>query len=382
MKLLSIVGARPNFMKIAPLAAAVATHNRQSPGAPVQHVLVHSGQHYDPTLSSRFFEELGIPDPDYHLDVGSGSHAYQVGMTMIGFEKVLLKEQPDWVIVVGDVNAACACSLTAKKHQFRVVHIEAGLRSNDWSMPEEINRVVTDRVSDLLFTTCKFANANLALEAVAPERVALVGNIMIDTLEAHRAKAASRDRQEILRANRPSDMQSFPHLPLVPDGFGVLTLHRPSNVDELATLSQNVELIRQLAERLPIVFPVHPRTMGRLKEFGLWSRLVSSSGVLIVEPLGYIDLLTLTMSARLFLTDSGGIQEECCVLGTPCLTLRVNTERPATLAEHGGTNFLVGTDPERIKEAFDRALSIRRSPSRPPLWDGHTATRILARLLE
>ena len=190
MKLLSVVGARPNFMKIAPLVAEVAEHNRQHPDAPVQHVLVHSGQHYDPMLSSDFFEELGIPSPDYHLDVGSGSHAYQVGMTMIGFEKVLLEEKPDWVIVVGDVNATCACSLTAKKHQFRVAHIEAGLRSNDWSMPEEINRVVTDRLSDLLFTTCRFADANLTLEGVVPEKIARVGNIMIDTLESQRAQAA------------------------------------------------------------------------------------------------------------------------------------------------------------------------------------------------
>jgi UDP-N-acetylglucosamine 2-epimerase (non-hydrolysing) len=300
---------------------------------------------------------------------------------MIEFERVLLKEKPDWVIVVGDVNATCACALTAKKHQFRVAHIEAGLRSNDWSMPEEINRVVTDRLSDLLFTTCRFANANLAQECVPSERVALVGNIMIDTLEAQRAPAAARDPEEILRLNRPSDVPILPRAPLERDGFGVLTLHRPSNVDEPATLARNLELMFQLAERLPIVFPVHPRTMERFKEYGLWSRLASSSRILVVQPLGYLDMLALTMSARLVLTDSGGIQEECCVLGTPCLTLRANTERPATLAENGGTNHLVGTDPKRVQEAFDRVLPMPRHPWRPPLWDGRTAGRIFSRLL-
>ena len=380
MKLLSVVGARPNFMKIAPLAAAVAAHNRQHPDAPVRHVLVHSGQHYDPALSGRFFEELGIPDPDYHLDVGSGSHAYQVGTTMIEFEKVLLREVPDWVIVVGDVNATCACSITAKKHQFRVAHIEAGLRSNDWSMPEEINRVVTDRLSDLLFTTCRFANANLALEGVPAGRIALVGNIMIDTLEAHRALAADRDPADILLANRPVELPMQAHAPLDQNGFGVLTLHRPSNVDDRATLTQNFELILELAEALPIIFPAHPRTVGRFKEFGLWERLTSSPRIVVVEPLAYLDLLALTTVARVVLTDSGGIQEECCVVGTPCLTLRANTERPATLDENGGTNHLVGTEPQRVKEVFYCVLNRPRNPYRPPLWDGHTAQRILAQL--
>ena len=367
-------------MKIAPLVAAVAEQNRRNPGKTVQHILVHTGQHYDPMLSDRFFHELRIPDPDYHLDIGSGSHAYQVGTTMISFEPVLLKEKPDWVIVVGDVNATCACSLTAKKHQFRVAHIEAGLRSNDWSMPEEVNRVVTDRLSDLLFTTCRFANDNLAREGVPTEKIALVGNIMIDTLEGQRVQAMTRSPREILRANWPTD------LPLSQDafdqaGFGMLTLHRPSNVDDPVTLERNLTLIEELAGELPIIFPVHPRTMGRFKEFGLWSRLSSNPRVIVVQPLGYQDLLALTISAQVFLTDSGGIQEECCVVGTPCLTLRANTERPATLAENGGTNHLVGADPVRVKEAFYRVLQKPRDPYRPPLWDGHTAKRILERLL-
>ena len=383
MKLLSVVGARPNFMKIAPFVAAINVHNRLHPDNPVQNILVHSGQHYDPTLSSRFFEELGIPNPDHHLNVGSGSHAYQVGTTMIEFERVLLSEKPDWVIVVGDVNAACACALTAKKHQVRVAHIESGLRSNDWAMPEEINRVVTDRISDLLFTTCRFANANLVQEGIAGARIALVGNIMIDTLEAHRERAGARDPNEILAANRSPEIAALAREPLTREGFGVLTLHRPSNVDESSTLVGYLDLMLELAEKLPIIFPIHPRTKARFKEFGLWSRLTSSSQIMVLEPLGYLDLLTLTMSARLFMTDSGGIQEECCVVGTPCLTLRANTERPATLVENGGTNYLVGSEPGRIRDTFGRVLALPRGDAlRPPLWDGKTASRILAHLVD
>ncbi|MEO8385758.1 MAG: UDP-N-acetylglucosamine 2-epimerase (non-hydrolyzing) [Betaproteobacteria bacterium] len=369
-------------MKIAPLSAAVAAHNRNRPGAPIRHVLVHSGQHYDPTLSSRFFRELGIPIPDYHLEVGSGSHAYQVGMTMIGFEKVLLVERPDWVIVVGDVNATSACSITAKKHQFRVAHIEAGLRSNDWSMPEEVNRVVTDRLSDVLFTTCRFANANLAREGVPSHKIAMVGNIMIDTLESQRAVAALRAPEEIVRMNRPTELAKISHTPLHQNEFCVLTLHRPSNVDDLVTLTRNFELFHELSETIPIVFPIHPRTAGRFKEFGLWTRLISSPRIIVVDPLGYLDLLALTIAARVFLTDSGGIQEECCVIGTPCLTLRANTERPATLVENGGTNHLVGTDPLKVKSAFRLVLQSSCNPHRPHLWDGQTATRILEQLLQ
>ncbi len=381
MKLLSVVGARPNFMKIAPLVVAVAEHNRRAPGNAVRHVLVHSGQHYDPSLSAQFFQELGIPEPDHHLGVGSGSHAFQVGTTMIEFERVLLEERPDWVIVAGDVNATCACALTAKKHEFRVAHIEAGLRSNDWSMPEEINRVVTDRLSDLLFTTCRFANENLAREGVPGERVAFVGNIMIDTLEAQRERAAARDPREVVRASRGSDLPPLPPVSMGAGDFGVLTLHRPSNVDDAPRLRRMLEQMAALAERTPIVFPVHPRTVGRLKEFGLWERLSQNPRLVVVRPLGYLDFLSLTMSARLVMTDSGGIQEECCVLGTPCLTLRDNTERPATLVENGGTNRLVGTDPGKVAEAFDVVSSLPRRPSRPPLWDGRAAERIVARLV-
>ena len=380
MKLLSIVGARPNFMKIAPLSAAVRAHNARHPAQMVKHVLVHSGQHYDPGLSSRFFEELGIPSPDHHLGVGSGTHAYQVGTTMIEFEKVLLAEKPDWVIVVGDVNATCACSLTAKKHQFKVAHIEAGLRSNDWSMPEEINRVVTDRLSDLLFTTCQFANRNLAAEGVAPEKIALVGNIMIDTLEQQRVLASNRRPEAIAIANR-LDADDTLYAPDFRNGYAVLTLHRPSNVDQRETLHRNVDMILNLAKRIPFLFPVHPRTLGRLKEFGCWEKLASSPNMHLLHPLGYLDMLALTLSASVVLTDSGGIQEECCVAGTPCLTLRENTERPATLVENGGTNHLVGTERDAVIRGFEQALIEPRSERRPALWDGKTAERILARLL-
>ena len=382
MKLLSVVGARPNFMKIAPLAHAVAAHNARGTGRRVEHVLVHTGQHYDPTLSERFFRELEIPAPDHHLEVGSGTHAYQVGMTMIGFEPVMLAEAPDWVVVVGDVNATASCALTAKKHQFRVCHVEAGLRSFDETMPEEINRIVTDRLSDLLLTTCGFADANLAKEGVAPERIVRVGNIMIDTLEHQRRLAADRDPRDVLRRSRPAALPPSPLDPLDPDGFGVLTLHRPSNVDDPATLRRNVDLVLELSETVPLIFPVHPRTAARFREFGLAERLARHPRLALVDPLGYVDLLALTSTARVVLTDSGGIQEECCVLGTPCLTLRANTERPATLAENGGTNHLVGTDPATVRAAFHRVLGQARRPSRPPLWDGHTAERILAALLE
>ena len=382
MKLMSIVGARPNFMKIAPFIAAIREHNTRHPEQKVEHVLVHTGQHYDPMLSDRFFQELGVPAPDHHLSVGSGSHGYQIGTTMIAFEKVLLQERPDWVIVVGDVNAVCACSIIAKKHHFKVALIEAGLRSNDWAMPEEINRVVADRLSDLLFTTCQFADENLKHEGVHPKNVVRVGNIMIDTLDSQRPKSGARQPEDVVAANRFAEQTAVPSPALGTEGFGVLTLHRPSNVDDPASLLRLIELLEEFARRLPIVFPVHPRTAGRLREFGLWTRLTAGSRLILCQPLGYIDLLALTMAARVVLTDSGGIQEECCVVGTPCLTLRSNTERPATLVEHGGTNYLVGTLVDDIRKAFDLALASRRKPYRPPLWDGHTASRILLRLMD
>jgi UDP-N-acetylglucosamine 2-epimerase (non-hydrolysing) len=367
---MSIVGARPNFMKIAPFV-------RASQSKPVDHILVHTGQHYAPDMSAVFFEELGIPQPDVNLEVGSGSHAYQLGQTMIAFEPVLLENKPDWVIVVGDVNATAACSITARKHSIAVAHIEAGLRSRDWSMPEEINRVVTDRLSNLLFTTDHLADANLRQEGVTDGSICRVGNIMIDTMEFERTHAAALDPQEILAANALLPATG----PLTPDRYAIVTLHRPSNVDSAAQLAPLVTVLREISATLAVVFPVHPRTQARLTEFGLWDALLHQPNVILTKPLSYREMLRLNLDARLALTDSGGIQEECAVLGTHCLTLRANTERPITLAENGGTNHLVGNQPAEIRRVFNAVLSEPRRPSRPPLWDGHTAERILARLL-
>jgi UDP-N-acetylglucosamine 2-epimerase (non-hydrolysing) len=372
MKLLSVVGARPNFMKIAPFVRAMR-------GKPVEHLLVHTGQHYAPDMSDVFFDELGIPQPTVNLEVGSGSHAYQLGQTMITFEPVLLEAKPDWVIVVGDVNATAACSITARKHGIAVAHIEAGLRSRDWTMPEEINRVVTDRLSNLLFTTDHLADENLRREGVDEKSICRVGNIMIDTLEFERDRAAALDPQRILAANAIASPEKIPAL--TPDRYAIVTLHRPSNVDATARLAPLVELLAEISRSLTVIFAVHPRTRARLTEFGLWDPLCNYPNVCLTTPLSYREMLRLNMDARLALTDSGGIQEECTVLGTHCLTLRANTERPITLADHGGTNHLVGAQPEQIRNMFQTVRNMPRRPSRPPLWDGHTAERILTRLL-
>jgi UDP-N-acetylglucosamine 2-epimerase (non-hydrolysing) len=369
LKLMSIVGARPNFMKIAPFVRAIRQHNAAHPGQPVEHVLVHTGQHYDPSMSDAFFLELDLPAPTVNLGVGSGSPAYQIGQTMIEFEKPLLAHRPDWVVVVGDVNATAACAMVARKYQVRVAHIEAGLRSNDWSMPEEINRVVTDRLSNLLFTTDRFADENLRREGVLPATVCRVGNIMIDTLEHERRAAGALVLHDIVDAL------------LEPDRYGVVTLHRPSNVDAIGPLTALVKVLREIAQTLPLVFPVHPRTRARLMEFNLWEQLSRDPQIVLTEPLTYREMLRLNMDAKVCLTDSGGLQEECTVLGTHCLTLRNNTERPITLRENGGTNLLVGSDPAAILKAFHETLPLPRHSARPEFWDGHTAERILTYLV-
>lgn len=371
MKILSVVGARPNFMKIAPLVRAL--HGRA-----VEHILVHTGQHYDHEMSQAFFEELQIPSPDLNLGVGSGSYAYQLGQTMIEFEKALLKTKPDWVVVVGDVNATAACSVIARKHQSRVAHIEAGLRSHDWEMPEEINRVVTDRVSNLLLTTDSFADDNLCREGVPAAAICRVGNIMIDNLFNERASAAQLDPTEIVNRNR---LVPGPTAATVSD-YLLLTMHRPSNVDQPATLTALVDVLLEIAATTPVIFPIHPRTKSRLDEFNLWERFANSPRIRLVKPLTYREMLRLTMEARVVLTDSGGLQEETAVLGVPCLTMRWNTERPITLVEHGGTSRLVGNDPVRIRAGFAQALVQTRSVAPPELWDGHTAERIVTRLLQ
>ena len=377
LKIMSVVGARPNFMKIAPFVRALSRH----PGR-FEHVLVHTGQHYDTAMSDAFFRDLDIPSPDVHLEIGSGTHAEQVGRTMIAFETVVRDRRPDWVVVVGDVNATCACSITAKKDHVKLAHIESGLRSYDLAMPEEINRMVTDRLSDLLFTTDEFADANLRAEGVAEARIRPVGNIMIDTMEQQRATAAALDPRRICETNAlEPGARGLP--PLADDAFAVLTLHRPSNVDDPAVLGALVELFRaEIAARLPLIWPVHPRTRKQLETLGLWSLVRGAPNIVLTGPLGYREMLRLTLGARVMLTDSGGLQEECCVAGTPCLTLRWNTERPVTLKEHGGASVLVGNDPARIRAAFRATLSEPRSAHRPPLWDGHAAERIVASFLE
>lgn len=387
MKIISVVGARPNFMKIAPFIKAIEEHNlhaersRSENTSAIHHLLVHTGQHYDDRMSKAFFEDLGIPDADINLGIGSGSHAEQVGHTMIAFEKVLLAEKPDWVIVVGDVNATLACSVTAKKLHIKVCHIEAGLRSGDEKMPEEINRLVTDRLSDLLLTPDVLSSENLRKEGVAEEKIKFVGNIMIDTLEANKEKAKSLSIENIISENLISvPLRPFVMLSLskYPSPFALITLHRPSNVDQKEVLEPLMRfLMDEVTADMPIIWPIHPRTKKQLESFGLWEEISTHPQMILLYPLGYHAMLRLNTSATIMLTDSGGLQEECTVLGTPCLTLRWNTERPITLREHGGASVLVGNNVERIRKEYHITLKQERKPQRPDLWDGKTAGRIL-----
>ena len=370
-KIVSVVGARPNFMKVAPFCRALKAY------PDVEHVLVHTGQHYDVRMSEQFFKELDIPNPDINLEIGSGTHAEQVGRTMIAFEKVLKSEKPDWVVVLGDVNATCACSITAKKEHIKCAHIEAGLRSRDMDMPEEINRLVTDRLSDLLLTPDRLSNANLKAEGVPDEKIKFVGNIMIDTLEREREKASVLDINVIAKENLIDEIAGR-KLPVLGErGYVAMTMHRPSNVDQAETLVPAMRFfLDEVSKDYPIVWAIHPRAQKMLKTFGLWDEVVANPQMVLVKPLGYHAMLRLNMGARLFMTDSGGLQEECCVLGTPCLTMRWNTERPITLMENGGASILVGNAVEKIREAYDSQIDAARRPMRPELWDGHTAERI------
>jgi UDP-N-acetylglucosamine 2-epimerase (non-hydrolysing) len=361
MKLMSIAGARPNFMKIAPLADAIAVHNATSTPF-IEHLIVHTGQHYDEKMSDLFFRELGIPEPDINLEVGSGSHAVQTAEIMKGIEPVLLEHRPDYLLVVGDVNSTIACALVAVKLGIKVVHVEAGLRSFDRGMPEEINRVLTDAISDILFTTERGATDNLVREGVSPDRIHFVGNVMIDTLLTHRARAEQSDILGRLR---------------IGGEYGIVTLHRPSNVDDPGQLAMLMSALNEVSADLPLLFPVHPRTRTRLAENGI----PVAETVRLVEPLGYLDFLKLQSSARLVLTDSGGIQEETTVLGVPCLTLRESTERPVTVTE--GTNRLVPLDRQSIVAAVCDTLNGGNVAGRiPELWDGGAAARIVAILAE
>ena len=360
-------------MKIAPLIEALNTR------PDVEHLLVHTGQHYDRRMSQAFFDDLGMPRPDIDLGVGSGSHAEQTAAVMVEFEKVLLRERPDWVVVVGDVNSTMACTITAKKLGVQVAHVEAGLRSRDMSMPEEINRLVTDRLSDLLLTPDRLSSENLAQEGVPADKIRFVGNIMIDTLEAHRERAARLDAAAVVRGNLLRPGTAVPDLS---GGFALLTMHRPSNVDQAEVLEPILTfLTEEVAPVMPLIWPIHPRARKMLESFGLWDRAASCPGLVLLHPIGYHEMLRLNMQAAVALTDSGGLQEECCVLGTPCLTLRWNTERPVTLKEHGGAGVLVGNSVERIRREFRSALGAGRVPQRPELWDGRTAMRCVTAIL-
>jgi len=380
MKILSVVGARPNFMKIAPFSHAISKWNNSHPLKEIEHILLHTGQHYDDSLSQSFFQQLNIPMPDIKLGIGSGTHAEQVGKTMIAFEKVIHSHKPDWVVVVGDVNATLACSITAKKEHIKVCHIEAGLRSRDMAMPEEINRVVTDRLSDLLLTPDKFSSKNLLEEGISKNHIVLVGNIMVDTLEANLKKASQLDSLSILKKNLLSD-----NIPSnFPEEYGLMTMHRPSNVDEKKILYSIIHsLIDNISSKLPIIWPIHPRTLKQLKKFGLWEQVKEKQNIYFLEPVSYHEMLHLNLNARIMLTDSGGLQEECCILGTPCLTLRWNTERPITLKDFGGVSLLVGNDIKIIETEFEKMITNNyETPSyRPKLWDGQTAVRCLRAIM-
>ncbi|HEY8210380.1 MAG TPA: UDP-N-acetylglucosamine 2-epimerase (non-hydrolyzing) [Myxococcaceae bacterium] len=356
-RVLHVVGARPNFMKAAPIWKAIAARGS------LEQVMVHTGQHYDARMSDVFFGDLGMPAPDIHLGVGSGTHAEQTARVMLALEPVYQRVRPDLVSVVGDVNSTLAAALVASKMEIPLAHVEAGLRSFDRTMPEEINRLITDRLADLLLTPSPDAAENLLREGVDRTRIYFVGNAMIDSLF-----------QSLDRAQSPGALEA---MRLRAREYAVCTLHRPSNVDDPRTLSRLLAALVEIGRRLPVVFPVHPRTRKAMEQSGLWAVAEVEKGLRLTEPMGYLELLSLTSRARLILTDSGGLQEESTALGVPCLTVRDTTERPVTITE--GTNALVGTDPRRIMAEVERVLEAGpRAPRVPERWDGKTGERIAA----
>lgn len=364
IKVIVVAGARPNFMKIAPILHCIARHNKKAVNGTPQIVpfLVHTGQHYDEKMSSVFFAELGIPAPDVNLEVGSGSHAVQTANIMTKFEPICEREKPDWVLVVGDVNSTMACALVASKLHIKVAHVEAGLRSFDRNMPEEINRLVTDSIADLLLTPSEDGNENLVKEGVPMSRIKLVGNIMIDSLLANLEEVAQSTILSRLKVEKRR--------------FIYVTLHRPSNVDTKESLVSIMGAFAEISRKMPVIFPMHPRTRARLTEFGID---LGSSNITILDPVGYHDSLALTQSARCVVTDSGGLQEESTFFKTPCLTLRPNTERPVTITV--GSNRLIKTH-----ELFERLDEVLRGSETlgeiPEFWDGSTAERVVQALIE
>jgi len=377
MKIISVVGARPNFMKVAPIYRAIAQIKIQKskfkidstpyPLSPITHLICHTGQHYDEKMSKVFFEELELPKPDFYLGVGGGSHAEQTARIMIEFEKVLLAEKPDLVIVVGDVNSTIACSLTAVKMGIKVAHVEAGLRSFDRSMPEEINRILTDSISDYLFVTEKSGLENLRKEGIPDRKVFFVGHVMIDSL-IHYLPIVEQSAKRLVKSvtSMPYALSAKPYI--------LVTMHRPSNVDDKEKLSELLKMLNRLAEKRKVVFPIHPRTRNNIEKFGLSIEI--SENLIITEPIGYLDFIGLVKNAEVILTDSGGIQEESTYLGVQCVTLRTSTERPITVEI--GTNHLVGDDFEEAERVVNEILSGKKKIGKiPDLWDGKAAERIV-----
>jgi len=407
MKIISVVGARPNFMKAAPIIGAVSRHNRSSlltsvsgssTNGMIEHILVHTGQHYDELMSDSFFSDLNLPPPDIHLGAGTGTPTFQTAEIMRKFEAVISEKRPDVVVVVGDVTSTLACALATAKASFDscgarplLAHVEAGLRSFDRTMPEEVNRVVTDHVADLLFVTEPSGVRNLRSEGISSEKIHFVGNTMIDSLLAFKQRAAASSILEELGLRTCGENDGRPG---AVDGYALLTLHRPSNVDDRDSFQSILSGLEELAKDRPVIFPVHPRTRKRIEDFGLYGhaelrdRLVrgagqtsahSLSGIVLTQPMGYLDFLCLMMHASLVITDSGGIQEETTCLGIPCVTVRENTERPVTVDM--GTNILAGTNTEGIRRAIRRQTEERVIGSVPEKWDGRAAIRIVEILL-
>ena len=369
IKVLNIVGARPNFMKMAPIIAAMNKYPDK-----IEHLLIHTGQHYDQKMSKAFFDDLGMPKPNIDLGIGSGSHAEQTARIMVEFEKVCLLENPDLVIVVGDINSTMACTITAKKLNIKVAHVEAGLRSRDMTMPEEINRLCTDVLCDYLFTTDHFANENLQAEGVSEEKVHFVGNVMIDSLRAHLQQA--------------QELDTYVKMGLTQGNYATITIHRPSNVDDRVVLKGILEALQEIARDIPLIFPIHPRTRKMLQDFDMQNYVQPieeagekpTTGLWSTEPLGYLDFLNLNMNARFVLTDSGGLQEETTVLGVPCVTIRYNTERPITCEI--GNNMVIGNRKEKILETVKKVMSGRHHKGTiPEKWDGKAAERIVEIIL-